>query len=84
MQPKLSDPNGAIENIRSNDSVSSAAGASFSAGGTVYLEKDLWQGLFSCLAGSIYSTQVVHESPKWITIGCGSEDLEQLLFYMRG
>ena len=84
LQLRLSGSNDAIENIRSNDTVSSVVGASFSAGVTVYVEGDLWSELFSCLAGSIYSTQVVHESPKWITIGCGSEDLEQVLLDLRG
>ena len=57
--------------------------APLSAGVTVFLEEQLWPALFRCLAGSIYSTQVVHESPKWLAIGCGAEDLEQLLFDLR-
>ena len=83
VQLRISGPSDVIETIRSNDTVSSAVGATYSAGVTVFLEEKLWPALFSCLAGSIYSTQVVHESPKWLTIGCGAEDLEQLLCDLR-
>ena len=83
LQLRLAGPLDAIVRVRADDTVSSVVGASYTAGVTVFLDDGLWSELFRCLAGSIYSTDIVHESPKWLTIGCGTDDLDQLLADLR-
>ena len=81
---RVSAPASDFEQLFSRDVTACKVGAHFTAGVTMYMPGGLWTELHLLHADSIWRGQIVHESPKWLTIGCHDQDeLEQVLGDLR-
>ena len=84
VQARVSAPASDFEQLFSRDVTACKVGANYSAGVTMYMSDGFWSELHPLLADSIWRGQIVHESPKWLTIGChDQDDLEQVLEDLR-